>query len=101
MENSLIGLTPPFSAKIMEKNDVFFFWILDHYLSTLETFFFFTPKIWEKWAFKNKNKKNYGISIIGLTPPPPRPPENQKNDVFFMDTRPLFEHFGDFFLFYP
>ena len=35
---------PPFSAKIMEKM-MYFFWILDHYLSTLETFFFFTPKI--------------------------------------------------------
>ena len=34
-----------------------FFWILDHYLSSLETSFFFTSKIWEKWAFKNKNKK--------------------------------------------
>ena len=35
-----------FKIFIVDKIDQFiFFWILDHYLSTLEAFFFFTPKI--------------------------------------------------------
>ena len=51
-------------------------------------------------------KNNYGKFHNWSDSPPPvlakimekndDSPQNQKNDVFFMDIRPLFEHFGDF-----
>ena len=46
-------------------------------------------------------KKNMENSIIGLTPPPFSAKIMEKMMYFFLDTRPLFEHFGDFFLFCP
>ena len=47
---------------------------------------------------KKKIMKN---SIIGLTPPLFSAKIMGKKLCIFWDTRPLFEHFGDFFLFYP
>ena len=55
---------------------------------------------WVREAFIKK-KKIMENSIICLAPPPVSAKIMEKNYVFFLDTRPLFEHFGDFFFFYP
>ena len=53
-------------------------------------------------AFILKKLKNYG-KFHNWSDPPPGFGQNYGKQMmyFFWDTRPLFEHFGDFFLFYP
>ena len=53
-----------------------------------------------KGSLHLKKQKNYGKFRNWSDLPPGFGQNYGKNDLFFLDTRPLFEHFGDFILFY-